>query len=242
MLQTQRRARETLFRPFPGDDKLNVSFEIVEEKNEAATLDAGYAVYDNIETITIRAPANKDCTVVAPVHGMCNMDGEVVTYADRFPDDYERWKAGQGSAISGMPLKQAPFLDKGDVMTLSGFGVHSVEQLADMGGHPLKTLGMKGRKWQQQALAYLDSARGSKDSLKLAAENADLKARLEALELMMSGKSAAPVEEAPEADDGEADEKSQLRARYNAIPNVAPIRGNPSIETLRRMVAEAEQG
>lgn len=238
MMQTQRRDRNVLFRPFAGDETLNVSFDLVETKNEVKTAEAGYSVFDNVETIIIRAPANKECTVIAPVDGQCNMDGEVVTYAERFPDDYERWKQGQGSAVSGLPLKQAPFMDKASVATLAGLGVYSVEQLADLGGTPLKTLGMSGRKWQQQAAAYLQSASGSKEVTALAAENADLKSRLEALEAMMTGKPAHVEEHEPEQLDVEVE---SLKSRFAEITGSRP-KGNPSIETLRRMVAEAEQG
>lgn len=239
MLQTQRRSRNELFRPFKGDETLNVSFDIVEEKNEVKTAEAGYAIFDNVEVITIRAPANKECTVVAPVDGLCNMDGETVTYAERFPDDYERWKAGHGSAVSGMPLKQAPFMDKASVATLAAVGVYSVEQLADLGGHALKTLGMQGRKWQQQADAYLKNAGSSKEVTALASENADLKARLEALEAMMAGKPApAAIEDDVAEDDGE---KEALKAEFAQLTGARP-KGNPSIENLRRMVAEVKQG
>lgn len=236
MMQSQRRDRNVLFRPFPGDETLNVSFDIVEEKNEVKTAEAGYAIFDNVEVITIRAPANKECTVTSPVDGLCNMDGEVVTYAERFPDDYERWKQGHGSAVSGMPLKQAPFMDKASVATLAAAGVYSVEQLADMGGQPLKTLGMQGRKWQQQAKAYLESAHGSKEVTALASENAELKARLEALEAMVSGRKIDEPAVAEE-DDGD-DEKEALKQALR--DRGVTWRGNPSVETLQRMIAESE--
>lgn len=228
--------RNMMYRPFPGDEHLVVKFYMDDVKNERLTIDRGYAVYEDVETVSIAIPGDKQTTVVAPAASFCTMGtGEVVTYAQRFPDDYERWKQGQSAAMVGMPLKNAPFLSKAEVSMLAGLNIFTVEQLSEMGGAPLRNMGPQGRKWQQQAAAFLQAAQGSRDSLADAAEKAAMMERIASLEAALARVSgeAAPAEPAD-------DEKTALKDQIEAITGARP-RGNPSVETLRAALAEIQQ-
>jgi hypothetical protein len=233
------------YRPYRGDEHLVVSFDLEDEKNEVKTREAGYAVYDPVEVIHIRMPGDKYTTIVAPVDSECTLPGVgVIKYRDRFPEDYERWKAGKESAVSGQPLKMAPFLDKHEVKMLNGLNIFTVEQLANMGGQPLRSMGPSGRKWQQQAEQFLASARGSSNATALAAENAELKDRLERLEAAISGGLVAAkdsVEEDVVEASGEYPGFSdvELKDRIEKLSGSRP-RGNPSRETLVRSLKELE--
>lgn len=226
------RNREKSYRPFPGDELLVVEFYTEAVKNEVKTHANGYGTYEDVDMIKILVPADKQLTIIAPALSTCNMDGEIVTYADRFPDDYERFKAGKGMAISGMPLKEAPFLGLSEIKTLNSLNIFSVEQLADLGGQALKNVGMSGRKWQQQAVAFLEKARGARDDMAQAAEIASLKEQLEEMRATM----------AAQADAGASndDSKAALKDQIEELTGVRP-RGNPSLETLERMLQEARE-
>jgi hypothetical protein len=75
----------------------------------------------------------------------------VVTYAEVYNEQYRKFKAGQQQTVSGTPLSEAPFLTEGKRRELRALNIHTVEQLAGLDGANLKTLGMGGREWKNQA-------------------------------------------------------------------------------------------
>ena len=134
----------------------------------------GSPCYEDREMVKINIPGDK-ASVIAPANSFCTMpDGQQLRYNERFEEDYERWKKGQSAALVGTHLKHAPFLSKAEVSNLGALNVFTVEQLADLGGRPLQSLGPQGRKWQQQAVAWLQSAAGTRDATAEAARIAAL--------------------------------------------------------------------
>lgn len=235
----RQQATSQLYRPFRGDENLVVKFYIDDEKDEAKTLENGYAFYNDVEKVHITSPGEKLVDIHAYATSQCTMkDGSVVSYADRFPDDYDRFKAGMSTAHSGLHLKNAPFLSKAEVTMLNRQNFFTVEQLADSGGAPLRSLGPNGRKWQQQAAAFLQTAAGNRDALAQAAETAALKDRIAQLEAMVSGQ---PAPAASEPEDDEADEKKALKDEIEAVTGHRP-RGNPSIASLKSALEAAKEG
>lgn len=232
------------YRPYKGDEMLAVKFYLDDKKNERLTRESGYAVYEDVEMIEINIPGDKQLTVHAPANSPCTMmDGSQVTYIDRFPDDYDRFKKGLGAAVVGLPLKHAPFLSKSEVSMLGNQNVYTVEQLADMGGAPLRNLGPSGRKWQQQALAFLKTAQGSRDAVADAAEKASLLDRIAQLEAAqgLTPPAAQDDDGDDDGDDGfdamsDADLKSWIKETTGA-----GVRGNPSRDTLLSIAREASQ-
>lgn len=223
------------YRPYKGDNHLVVSFTVEEIKNEKKTRETGRAVYDDIEMVHIRIPGDKQLTIDAPANGFCTMfDGTQTRYKDRFPEDYDRWHQGLGAAVVGTPLKHAPFLSKAEVSNLVAANVFTIEQLAEMGGPPLRSLGQSGRKWQQQALAYLKSADGSRDATADAAEKAALLDRIAILEAALNP--GTPPDAEPE--DTEATRKIALKDEIERLTGRRPV-GNASIERLERDLQEA---
>lgn len=226
------------FRPYPGDENLIVTFYMDDMKDEYATRETGIATYRDVEMVRIVVPGNNN-TIVAPASSLCampSMDGEQgqqsIAYVDRFPEEYERFKLGKGTAIKGMPLKHVPWLSKAEISTLEAQNVYSVEQLADMGGEPLRNLGMRGRQWQQQAKEYLRAAVENRDVVAFAAEKAELLAQIEELK---AGNRALQECATPD----EAAEKAELKDKIEQLTGARP-RGTPSVETLQKMLAEAQ--
>lgn len=255
---SQARNRNEIYRPYPGDSILLVSFFMDDARNEAKSLAEGYPIFDDVEMCRVTIPGSRE-TILAPAHSQVTMSpGEVVTYAERFPDDYERFAKGLGSAVSGMPIKEAPFLSKGEVSSLQALNVHTVEQLADMGGSPLKAMGPNGRKWQQSAVEFLARAHENRDAMAVAAEKAELMNRIAALENALAtrgqpvpepeaafvGETTATVPEQAEVVDDEMSDvtgmtKEEIKDRIASLTGARP-RGNPSLATLEKMLAEAE--
>jgi hypothetical protein len=239
MNTSTRRFDNTNYRPYPGDNHLVVTFSMEEFKNELKTREAGRAIYEDREMVHIRIPGDKQLTIDAPANSYCTMgDGTKTTYSDRFPEDYDRWKQGQGAALTGTALKHAPFLSKAEVSNLAASNVFTIEQLAEMGGAPLRSLGQSGRKWQQQALAYLKAATGTRDVTAEAAERAALMDRIAQLEAAAGVAPVAKVEE-PKVEQRDEDEyKAELKNEIERVTGRRPL-GNPSVQRLESDLQEA---
>jgi len=215
--------------------------------NERQTKEQGRPIYDDREFCEIRSAGNRQTVWVFPAHEVWkvvpnDMTGmpDQITYAMRFNDQYKKFKAGQAQTMSGTPLEEAPFLTQAKRLELKALNVHTLEQLAAMDGAPLKQLGMGGREWKNQAIAYLEKAAGTSDVTKLAADVAGLRDTLsekdkEIAELReaLKGNAKAKASNSPFKDWEVDDLKNWLAEQTGAKP-----RGNPSQATLVQMADE----
>ena len=111
--------------------------------------------------------------------------------------------------------------------------IYTAEALATLDGNPLKQFVMVGRTLKEQAQAYLAKATDSAAVTRLAAENESLKA---ALLQMQAAQQQAPSQELATTPFDDMDEES-LKEWIKDSSGSRP-RGNPSLETLRRMATE----
>lgn len=195
---------------------------------EAASKAEGRPIYKDIELVEIRLAGERNYAPTFPAHEVWkHVRGEPVTYAERFPKEYALFAAGKEQIADGTPLSELPFLTEGERATLRRLKVYTAEALASLEGANLKNLGPKAREFKSQAEAYLNRASGASQSVALAAEVETLKAQLAEL---TGGKDAAPTGESD-------DEKESLKAQIAEKTGQRP-RGNPSVETLRDMLAD----
>ena len=215
--------------------------------NERQTKEQGRPIYDDREFCEIRSAGNRQTVWVFPAHEVWkvqpnDMTGvpDQITYAMRFNDQYKKFKAGQAQTMSGTPLEEAPFLTQAKRLELKALNVHTLEQLAAIDGAPLKQLGMGGREWKNQAIAYLEKAAGTSDVTKLAADVAGLRDTLsekdkEIAELReaLKGNAKSKSDNSPFKDWEVDDLKNWIAEQTGAKP-----RGNPSHATLVQMADE----
>jgi len=199
-------------------------FKTVAQLDPHASKAQGRPIYHDMEVCEVRIAGDRNFKPEFPAHSMWNkIEGEEITYAQRWPAQYARFKENVEQTADGTPLSELPFLTEAKRMELRGLKVYTAEALASIEGKNLQTLGIEGREWKTQASAYLSRASGSAETVRLASEVEILKARLAAFE------GAAPESE---------DDKSALKDAIEAKGLPRP-RGNPSVETLQRMLAEA---
>lgn len=197
-------------------------------KNEAASKEAGRPIYRDVEMVELRIAGERHYKPVFRANEMWKrINGDEVTYADRFEAAYERFSAGKEQVADGTPLSELPFLTESKRAELRGLKVYTAEALSSMDGAPLKALGGDGREMKNQATAYLDRAGGTAGTVALAAEVEQLRAELASLRSLDSAMDTAPV-----ADDGE---KESLKLQIAEISGARP-KGNPSVDTLREML------
>jgi hypothetical protein len=233
------------------DTRLIVTFENHSVVNEAKTRDAGRPVFDDMEVCRIRMGGDRLQAPVFPAWaeapgGMENDEGYVVpcTYAEKYAEQYKRFKEGKQQTKDGTPIDFLPFLTPAKVKELKAVHIYTAEALADLDGQPLKTLGQGGRDWKNQARAYLDNAKGSAVATKLALENEELRRLLDEARKEHSPTAAQATERvqenlgydsAPSEFDSWEDEllKEHIKEKTGKAP-----RGNPSHETLVKMADE----
>lgn len=213
-------------------------FRTIAQKNEAKTKLAGRPIYEDLEVVEVRFPGNRQTVSVFPAHAeagwVVNEQGDQVkqTYAERWPEQYRRFKAKQAQVKEGTPIEELPFLTQAKRSELKALSIYTAEALASLDGQELKNLGQGGRELKNQAQAYIDNASDSSIVTRLAAENELLKQRLSALETV-----GAP---APSGDTfdamTDADLKTYIKDRTGAAP-----RGTPAHSTLVEMARDASQ-
>jgi type VI protein secretion system component VasK len=197
----------------------------------------GRPIFKDIECVEIRMAANKQTVAVFPAHEFWawgEIDGirQKITYAMRFADQYKRFKASEAQVMTGTPLEELPFLTQAKRSELKALSIYTAEALATLDGQPLKQLGMGGRELKTQAEAYLAKATDSAAVTRLAAENETLRAALAQMQIAQSAPASSRVA-TPFDDMDEESLKEWIKDASGSRP-----RGNPSIETLRRMANE----
>lgn len=205
-----------------------------------ASKEAGRPIFKDIECVEIKMAANKQTIGVFPAHEFWmwgDIDGvrQKITYAMRFADQYKRFKASEAQVMTGTPLDELPFLTQAKRSELKALSIYTAEALATLDGLPLKQLGMGGRTLKEQAQAYLAKATDSAVVTRMAAEIESLKAALLNVQAGQQGK-PAPSGATPFDDMDEESLKEWLKDATGSRP-----RGNPSLETLRRMANETNE-
>lgn len=231
------------------DSRLVVTFENHSVHNETRSRAEGRPIFEDMEVCRIRMGGDRLQAPVFPAWseapgGIENENGFVVpcTYAEKYAEQYERFKKGKLQVQDGTPLEALPFLTPAKVKELKSLNIFTAEALASLDGQPLKTLGQGGREWKTQAEAYINNAQGSAMSTKLALENEELKRQLDEVRKEKAQYATERVQENlgygdPSQfagwDDGKL--KDYIAEKAGSRP-----RGNPSHESLVKMAEELE--
>ena len=202
----------------------------------------GRLVMTTVEVVEVRFAGSKLYSPVFPVSAFWKRDGhKVVTYAERWSEQYRAFLEGRPAEAEGTPLEMLkPYgISDAQLSLCRALKIYSVEALHHLEGTPLKSLGMSSNELKAMASKFMaDRMSGGNHADEIAA----LKAEIEALK---RGVPADEKAELAQVDDltAQADDdarKKALKDEIEAILQVRP-RGNPSIETLEKMLADAKQ-
>ena len=130
-----------------GDDTgLAVEFFIEDVYQPFLSNKEGRAIYKPVEKVRVRGPASKSefvTEVYHPAPGPEDQDkAPRRNWAQRFPKQYEAFKAQQAQVPDGTPLEMCKFLASHRVKELKALDVHTAEQYAAMPDSIVQTLGM----------------------------------------------------------------------------------------------------
>lgn len=138
----------------PGDERLIVLFYNKSVLNVAKSKAEGKRIYESREFIKIQQPGETLNIVDRPV-----LDGD----KQRFPRQWDRFAQGKTQVPDGIPLTLL-FPSQPNISDmLAGYQVHTVEQLANLSGHAIATIGMGCQDWVNKAAKYLEQAQKGVD-------------------------------------------------------------------------------
>ncbi len=222
------------------DDNLVAVFKYIPMQNPGKTLEAGRPIFDDVEICEIRSPGSRDVKVFPAteftrwVNDPETGEQTKQTYAERFRQQYQQFKARDQQTKSGTPLAAVPFLSEGKRAELRAQNVYTVEMLASIDGAELKNLGQGGRDWKNSAIAYLEESKRGAPNLQLQAELEALRAKNAILEEDLARKKATEATAPSEFKDMTLE---QIREYITVNSGQAPL-GSMNRVTLIRM-AEA---
>jgi hypothetical protein len=156
----------------PSDPRY-VRFYMRSKRNAEKSAKEGRPIFEPREYVEILCPGDKDTIIDRPVRKL-----------DRYVwrEKYLAFKRNETQETPGTPLTEWEGVTPERAKELEYFRIRTVEQLADVPDSNLGNLGHTARAERDKAKGYLEVMRGNAPMAQLRDENAQLKARLEALE------------------------------------------------------------
>lgn len=137
-------------------------FFVDQVQDNVASEQQGRPIFRDEERVEIIMPGNAQTRFVAKVNS---------EHTQRWPKEYEAFKAGFEISPDGTPLEEWPILKRSQVLELKAIGFKTVEQVRDMNDHAIQRVGMGARMLKESALVFLDDAERIAATTRLSAEN-----------------------------------------------------------------------
>ncbi len=173
------------------------------------------------------------------VRGEGGEGGYLASAKEVFAREWAAFEAsGDGSSVVGTPIAQMAGMTPARAADLRALGIMTVQLLAELPDNKMKRVGMDADGLRERARKYLADSTEALDFDRISTENAELRARLEALEAQASVQSveaSGDIDLNPKFDEWEAPE---LQAYILDSTGTAP-HPNCSLDTLRRKASEA---
>lgn len=222
----------------PGEnyfESMTPIFRYENVQNELRSLEAGRPVFDMLEVVQFKFAGDNKHSPVFPVDAVYRtINGRQITFAERWGDQYRAFLSGSDQIAAGTPLEELKSygITAAQLSICRALGVHSIEALDQLEGPGRKRLGVHGNDLKPMAKRWME-ARATTVALGNQDEIAMLKAQIAEMrgEATPTEPPVAPVEDAAAVE--------YMKARIHELTGQRP-RGNPSADTLRRILEEAE--
>lgn len=218
-------------------------FKHITVEDVPASEKEGRQVMKTLEVVEVRFAGSKLYSPVFPVDSFWQRDGHrVVTYAERWADQYRDFLAGNDQKAAGTPLEMLkPYgITDSQLSLCRALKIYSIEAVDNLEGVNLKSLQMNANPLKEMARRYLaDRNTGSAAVGEIEA----LRAEIERLKQAIPAKEATPSEiEAAVAvadDEYAALTDDEIKDRIAGIAGRKPA-GNPNRTTLIQSLRELE--
>lgn len=218
-------------------------FRHVTVEDVPASERAGRAVMKTIEAVEVRFAGSKLYSPVFPVSAMWKRDGHrIITYAERWADQYQAFLSGDEQRAAGTPLEMLkPYgISPAQLSLCRALKVYSIEALHHLEGPNLKNLGMAANELKNMARAFMaDRAQGDQSAARIAELEAQIAALKQQQSLPPTDPKPEEIEQAMQASDDEFArmDDAQLKQFIKEKSGQAP-RGTPSREFLLNAARE----
>jgi hypothetical protein len=130
--------------------------------NEQKSETEGRAVYEMIEAVQLRMPGDRHYSPVLRADEMWRKEGNrVITYMERFADQYRAFLANDDQIAEGTPLENlVPYgITPAQQSMCRALKIYSIESLYQLEGPNLKSLGMHANTLKPMARRYMEDRR-----------------------------------------------------------------------------------
>ena len=246
MSDTNRGLPESVRLPFDNASSHTITafFKHASLLNVAQSEEQGKAIYDLHEVVELRFAGDRNYSPVLPAASMWRKDGnKVITYAERFSDQYRAFLLGDEQMAGGTALEmlQDYGITPSQLSICRALKIYSVEALHAIDGNNVKALGMSANDLKKMARRYVE------DHTKRSIETHS--ASLEAMQAEINRlKTLIPSEQTPpeqiDALIAVADKEFESMTSDELKDYIADKtgegrpRGNPSHDTLISMAKE----
>lgn len=172
----------------PGDDKLIAGFYKKSVLNAAKSREEGRPIYEGRDFVKIQHPGETLNVVDRPA---------TENDKQRFPRQWGQYERGITQIPDGVPLNQL-FPDKPQVVDMMrGYNIHTVEQLSNLSGQAISTVGMGCQEWVNAAKRYMERAEKGVDHHKFETAIAQKDTEIAALKRQVAEISALVRQQQP---------------------------------------------
>lgn len=203
-------------------------------------------VMKTLEVVEVRFAGSKLYSPVFPTDAMWKRDGhKIITYAERWADQYRDFLEGNTQKAAGTPLEMLKHygITDSQLSLCRALRIYSIEALDNLEGSNLKSLQMNANPLKEMARRYMaDRSSGAASASEIEALKRQIAALTAAQPLPMQEPSPAEVEQAIAAADAEFDAMSDadLKAFIKEKTGRAPT-GTPGhdwlVNTARELAA-----
>lgn len=235
--------------PLMPDITVTPVFKHITVEDVPASEREGHAVMKSLEVVEVRFAGSKLFSPVFPVNAQWQRKGhQIVTYAERWADQYAAFVTGTDQKAAGTPLEMLkPYgISDAQLSLCRALRIYSIEAMHSLEGPALKSLQMNAGPMKDMAARYMaDRHVGGAASDRIAALEAQIEA-LKAAQVPKQDSTAAEIAAALVAAGGVAEVVSkplddmtdaELKALIKEKSGQAP-RGTPSREWLLSAVKE----
>lgn len=228
-------------------------FKIITPLNQALSEEHGKPVYgEPMEVVELRFAGDRNYAPVVPANSMWRKYGtRVVTYAERFADQYRAFMTNGDQVAGGTALEALGDygITPAQLSVCRALKIYSIEALHQLDGPNLKSLGMNANDLKSMARRFMED-RSRREMGDNSGRMAELEAELARLKAAIPAEAPAP--EAVDAIVATADAEANIaNDRFDAMTDAelkafikekagAAPRGTPSRETLLASAREQD--
>jgi hypothetical protein len=184
-----------------SDQNLYVEFYLAPSQYPDPILseEAGFPIHSDVPWVKIMVPGDRTKQWDRPAK--LSMDGDADTVPPdnvRFRQQWQAFQENTRAPVTGLAIEQWAAITKSESDAFKSMQIHTVEQLSALPDSSLTWLG--GRHRRDQAIAWLNSAKDHAGEAKLAKENEQMRAQIDALTLQvkelaaLAGKDIEPAQ------------------------------------------------